>query len=638
MTKIAQNTVAKLSVAFVTAAMLFTMVAPAQAATTAELEAQIAALMAQITALQAVTAGTNTITDCVAIPSPLTIGANGANVTALQNYLITAGQVIPAGATGYFGTQTQSALAAWQAANGVSPAVGYYGPITAAAIAAKCVPTTPVDDTTDDTTDDTSSTLGDGDGSIVSADSVSADESNLDEGQEGGVFAFELDIEGDVEIDRLDVFAEVDNSATSSDNADDYFSRAFLMVDGEEVAELDVDEFGDDDYTGHVANGATTDTEYRLRFSSLGLVFADGDTPEFQVGFEILGSVDTADLGADWNLEAEDIRLVDGTGFSDTFDVSETDSFGLNAEEVAELDITKSSDSPDGTTVEVDTNDTSSEIAILMIDIEEQNGVDVTIDDFTMTASTTNVDVTNSIDEVVLYVDGDEVGSDSPTNAGALLFENLGIDIGADDTVTVTAKVVFNGTDDYAEGDEAFLTFNAVTDARDDNGNDEGDMTGSNPTPFNSDTFTLRSEGLGLDITSMTEVEDVASYSGDTDTGTYTFKFDVTAFGSNFYMDEDAANISYDLIVDGVIAASASSTASLDIAGDAVAAGVADFKIGSSRTAILTLTVETAASVSGSAKVRINSVAYSAADDATEELTENAVPAIDWTSASLILN
>jgi len=87
-----------------------------------------------------------------------------------------------------------------------------------------------------------------------------------------------------------------------------------------------------------------------------------------------------------------------------------------------------------------------------------------------------------------------------------------------------------------------------------------------------------------------------------------------------------------------VIAASASSTASLDIAGDAVAAGVADFKIGSSRTAILTLTVETAASVSGSAKVRINSVAYSAADDATEELTEYAVPAIDWTSASLILN
>ncbi len=633
---IAQNTVAKLSVAFVTAAMLVSMVAPAQAATTEELEAQIAALMAQITALQAGTTTTTTTTtgSCASIPAPLTIGSEGANVTALQNRLIAAGQVIPAGATGYFGTQTQSALAAWQAANGVTPAVGYYGPITMAAMDAKCVPATDDsdDDATDDEDDSTSGELVDGEGSIESIDSVSADESSLEEGTEGGVLAFELEIEGDVEIDRLDVYAQEDGSA--SDDAEDYFVRAFLMVDGEEVAEVEVEDWDQDDYS--VVSGSTGD-DYRIRFSGLGLVLADGDEPEMQIGFEVLGSLDSADLSTDWDVEAEEVRFVDGKGFSDTFDVNEAETFGFDAEEVAELDITESSESPDGTTVEVDTDDTSSEVEIFVFEIEEENGVDVTINDLTMTASTTEGDVTTTIDEVKLYVDGEEVGSDSPSASGALVFENLDLMIEGEESVEVTAHVVFNGTEDYTEGDETFLTFNAVTEAEDANGNDEGDITGSNPTDFSSDTFTLRSEGLLIDIVSIDEEEDAASFSGDTDTGTYTFEFTVTAFGDDFYMDELAANVDYDLEVDGSNAPSASSTASLDIEADT--AGVtADWKLTEGEAVTLTLTVETAASVSGSAKVIVNSVAYSAGDDATEELSQTVVPTSDWTSASLILN
>ncbi len=48
------------------------------------------------------------------ITDTLTIGASGTAVTCLQQYLIANGFSIPAGATGYFGTQTQSAVAAWQ--------------------------------------------------------------------------------------------------------------------------------------------------------------------------------------------------------------------------------------------------------------------------------------------------------------------------------------------------------------------------------------------------------------------------------------------------------------------------------------------------------------------------------------------
>ena len=66
----------------------------------------------------------------------LDLGASGSDVTALQTFLIEKGYSIPAGATGYFGAQTQSALVAFQKANGITPAVGYYGPRTRAQIAA----------------------------------------------------------------------------------------------------------------------------------------------------------------------------------------------------------------------------------------------------------------------------------------------------------------------------------------------------------------------------------------------------------------------------------------------------------------------------------------------------------------------
>ena len=63
----------------------------------------------------------------------LTIGSSGADVTCLQNYLKGTGHfTFAGGATGYFGSITRTAVAAWQAANGVSPAAGYFGTLSRA--------------------------------------------------------------------------------------------------------------------------------------------------------------------------------------------------------------------------------------------------------------------------------------------------------------------------------------------------------------------------------------------------------------------------------------------------------------------------------------------------------------------------
>jgi hypothetical protein len=66
----------------------------------------------------------------------LTIGSTGSDVSALQTILVNGGYlVMPAGvAKGYFGSLTKSAVATWQAAVGISPASGYFGPISRAYI------------------------------------------------------------------------------------------------------------------------------------------------------------------------------------------------------------------------------------------------------------------------------------------------------------------------------------------------------------------------------------------------------------------------------------------------------------------------------------------------------------------------
>lgn len=73
----------------------------------------------------------------------LTLGSQGADVVALQAFLIAedkgskADALAGAGATGYFGAMTQAALIEYQAASGINPTSGYFGPLTRAHIAAK---------------------------------------------------------------------------------------------------------------------------------------------------------------------------------------------------------------------------------------------------------------------------------------------------------------------------------------------------------------------------------------------------------------------------------------------------------------------------------------------------------------------
>jgi surface protein len=96
----------------------------------AALLAQIAELQELVRTLQAPLGTSDASTMCVFVED-LTLGSRSESVTCLQNYLITTGDfTYEGGATGYFGPVTQAAVAAWQNANEIEPAQGYWGPVS----------------------------------------------------------------------------------------------------------------------------------------------------------------------------------------------------------------------------------------------------------------------------------------------------------------------------------------------------------------------------------------------------------------------------------------------------------------------------------------------------------------------------
>ena len=118
-------------------AMTLSLAVPkAGAVTIDELMAQINALQAQLQQLQGQQTGGATA--CTFTRS-LYLGVSDPQVKCLQQYLNGAGYAVSASGAGsvgnetnYYGSRTQAAVAKWQAANSVSPAVGYFGPISRA--------------------------------------------------------------------------------------------------------------------------------------------------------------------------------------------------------------------------------------------------------------------------------------------------------------------------------------------------------------------------------------------------------------------------------------------------------------------------------------------------------------------------
>jgi len=126
-------------------ALSFAVVTPAKADMLSELQAQVQALLAQIASLGG---GSTSGAGCYSFTMTHQMGDSGGEVMNIQKFLNSHGAMVSASGAGsvgnesaYYGAKTKAAVAAWQAANGVAPAAGYWGPITRAKAASVCAST-----------------------------------------------------------------------------------------------------------------------------------------------------------------------------------------------------------------------------------------------------------------------------------------------------------------------------------------------------------------------------------------------------------------------------------------------------------------------------------------------------------------
>jgi len=612
---IANNVVAKLAVAFVAAAMLFSFATPAKAATVEELQAQIAALMAQISALSG---GDSMSSAACTFTRSLTIGSEGADVTCLQDYLTPTYFNFAGGSTGYFGPVTASAVAAWQSANGVAPAVGYFGPVSQAKyneLAAMSGDHDHGDDSSDDSDDSSDDSDDSSDGSLsgeASLDTLEIDDAEDDELEEGaedaeiGTVTIEF-TDGDAEISRMDI--TLDNGPTDVDPWDVFESISF-WVDGDKIAEENADD--EDDYLDE-------DTG-ELRFSGLDIIGEEDEEVEIVIAATLAGNVDTGDLG-EWDLTVTSIRFFDADGVATTetsgFDIGTAVTFEVVEEGVDdELIVKTSSSDPDGTTLQLEDDSDSDWFMVFAFDLDTDDSVnDIEINTIPVTFAVSSGTVSAIVDDFELVIDGVTIddwtygGADTATRT--IEFDVDGdVVIDAGDRVTAELMVKFNSLDLGNEGMTASGTLtSAQADMIDAEGADDLDDTQTSGAA-SGDDHTLRTAGIDASL------EDTAASvtTGDTDDddyATFTIEIEVTAFEQDVYISTDpSVSISYE-IEDGASVATTSGdrTVTLTSTGDEEGSAF-EITDGSTETLTLEVTYDPSVTTSTSARLDLNSITF----------------------------
>ena len=378
----------------------------------------------------------------------LTIGASGADVVALQDMLVAGGYlVMPAGVSkGYFGALTQSAVAKWQAAVGITPAAGYFGPISRAKASAAVTTTT--------TTTDTESLSG-GDGDFKSFKVLGTRSSeDVFGGSSDKVFGVEfIAKDSDLKVDRVELMA----SSTSG-----IVTKPWKVLDevavyngSKKIADIDA---SDSDNWDETASGSKI---YTIKLAGISSIVKEGNKAKLYVEVTAQDNLESTDLG-NWNISLTDngLRAINAEGY----DVTEgndtaTKSFSLKATEAGDVSVTVDENDNEDQSVSVDDNSDTNDVFAYVAAVKSKTGtnnvdsVDVTL------SSPTSESLTDMIGTVYLLIDGDEVGSESA--ASTVSFDDLDYDIEEGDKIDFEVRLDLNDTNDgvrYQNGDSVKVT------------------------------------------------------------------------------------------------------------------------------------------------------------------------------------
>jgi len=402
----------------------------------------------------------------------LTVGSKGADVTALQTALIAGGYSIPAGATGYFGSQTKAAVMKYQAANGV-PATGFVGPLTRAALngGVAVAPATgcPAGYTCTLTGAQGGTVIGNTgttgtDGSVsVSQSSYVSTGATLKKGDTKNVVAVKLQATaGSVTVSRFDAHFSVRPWL--------YFSQVTLTdSNGKVLATKSVASPSD-------ATEITVGSDYLVRFEGLNYVVTPGVNPDLAVGVSVLSATDKIPGGGtsvNVGVPTGAIRTVNGLGITDSVGGVAFGSAGVGAStfslsssgSVADISTRLSPASSATTRSQVVSGTvTTNDVVLAVYSVKAANN-SATINSLNFTIQTDPAFTETGLFSNIRIKDGSTTyGALSFSTAGLAVFNNLNIPLVQDQwkDLTLVADIAATSTNVSASSTLVANTLNAI--------------------------------------------------------------------------------------------------------------------------------------------------------------------------------
>ena len=400
----------------------------------------------------------------------LTVGSKGADVAALQTWLIANGYHIAAiesgaAAKGYFGSQTQSAVKMYQSAVGL-PSTGFVGPLTraklnggsvatvppstACPVGFQCIPvggttTTPPASTGGITTPGAAGSLA------LTLQSTPSNGTSVDKGQSADVVRYKLQAgDSDMAVNSL--------ALDFSDRLWLYASSVTLKDDAGAVIASKTN-LSANDFTE-----ITVGTQYRLRIP-FSYVVPKAGIRYVTANVQMLGISDRS--AATLSISRAEVRSVDGTGVTDTQIDNNSRSFSYTGSNNGQIVVTVDASSPLKRLVQISTSAETNDVVIGVVNVKSQNR-DATLRSLNFSVITATS--TGSVAPSTVFTDlkikaGNLVYSTDgvPTVSGGYAnFTNLVIPLPKDQYVSLTilAKVA-KDTNNALDGVMASSTFTA---------------------------------------------------------------------------------------------------------------------------------------------------------------------------------
>ncbi|MBP9772121.1 MAG: hypothetical protein KBD16_04365, partial [Candidatus Pacebacteria bacterium] len=239
----------------------------------------------------------------------------------------------------------------------------------------------------------------------------------------------------------------------------------------------------------------------------------------------------------------------------DQYTGDDTDTVNIDIEEAGgddELTLSESSDNPEAATLEVEEDEKSEWLSLAIMELEADSDTEVKDFKFRVLineAGADTEDYDDVVSDLVLIIDGEEYDdfsvSGADTATATVTFdlgdEDIVIAEGEEVSVEVQAEFLATTTGAYDEGttvtvDVPSATFEAI-DAEGVASGEDLDATQLEGS-FEGEVMTLRGEGVSVvAVSDDAERTFIADDTGESDQGTFTLVFEVTAFGEDVYID-----------------------------------------------------------------------------------------------------